>query len=167
MSSGEAAENRPRNQKVPAPRHRRQHRRRKRLLLIVFVVVVFVVVVGLLGLSGYYYSTTPTNTTTESSAAISIVGNTCGSVGSCSARGNTWGNTYGGVPETVSELAVSSDGYALSSASWEENAHNINVYIQKARRRRTRGLLVVVRGRARTAWRWTPPISTRPPATGR
>jgi hypothetical protein len=93
-------------------------------------VVVFVVVVGLLGLSGYYYSTTPTNTTTESSAAISIVGNTCGSVGSCSARGNTWGNTYGGVPETVSELAVSSDGYALSSASWEENAHNINVYTQ-------------------------------------
>jgi hypothetical protein len=75
-------------------------------------------------------TTTTPNTTTGSSAAISIVGNTCGAVGSCSAQGNTWGNTYGGVPETVSELAVSSDGYALSSASWEENSHNINVYSQ-------------------------------------
>ena len=34
------------------------------------------------------------------------------------------------MPETVSELAVSSDGYALSSADWEENSHNINVYAQ-------------------------------------
>ena len=34
------------------------------------------------------------------------------------------------MPETVSELAVSSDGYALSSARWEENAHDINVYTQ-------------------------------------
>ena len=66
----------------------------------------------------------------DSSAATTVVGNTCGAVGSCSAQGNTWGNSYGGVPETVSELAVSSDGYALSSASWEENADNINVYAQ-------------------------------------
>ena len=26
---------------------------------------------------------------------------------------------------------MSSDGYALSSAGWEENAHNINVYDQE------------------------------------
>ena len=51
------------------------------------------------------------------SPAITAVGNTCGAVGSCSANGNPVGNTFGGVPETVAELAVSSDGVALSSAN--------------------------------------------------
>ena len=81
-------------------------------------------------------SAAPTTTTTTSKPTMgrslpnTIVGNTCGVVGSCSAAGTTWGNTFGGVPEAVSELAVSSDGYALSSASWEENAHDVNVYTQ-------------------------------------
>ena len=79
-------------------------------------------------------SVTGTNTATsgtptkEPSPATTTVGNTCGAVGSCSAKGNPVGNTFGGVPETVAELAVSSDGVALSSANWEENSHNINVY---------------------------------------
>ena len=141
---------------MPAHRHRRQHRfhikrlgqrqfyrhhvlresqphqasvadatRRRKQLLLAAGLVILVMVVGLVSVSAY--RTTPANTTFESSATTTVVGNTCGAVGSCSAQGNTWGNTYGGVPETVSELAVSSDGYALSSASWEENSHNINV----------------------------------------
>ncbi len=76
-----------------------------------------------------------TTTTTSSSTAktaesrpVSIVGNTCGAVGSCSANGNVVGNEFGGVPETVAELAVSADGIALSSAAWEENSHAINTY---------------------------------------
>ncbi len=77
---------------------------------------------------------TPTKTatsatpTTEPSPAFTTVGNTCGAVGSCSANGNPVGNEFGGVPETVAELAVSSDGVALSSAAWEENSHAINTY---------------------------------------
>jgi hypothetical protein len=73
-------------------------------------------------------SASPVRTSTSPSPAITSVGNTCGAVGSCSANVNPVGNTFGGVPETVSELAVSSDGVALSSANWEENSHNINVY---------------------------------------
>jgi hypothetical protein len=69
-----------------------------------------------------------TRTVTTPAAAITTVGNTCGAVGSCSANGNPVGNTFGGVPETVADLAVSFDGVAMSSANWEENSHNINVY---------------------------------------
>ena len=80
-------------------------------------------------------STAPTSTTKtttpESSEAVTVIGNSCGAVGSCSAEGgNSWGNAYGGVPDTVSELAVSPDGYAASSASWENNAHAVNIYSQ-------------------------------------
>ena len=56
------------------------------------------------------------------------------------------------MPETVAELAVSSDGVALSSAAWEENSHAINTYApgtrgtQRVRRRGTMGLLMVANG---------------------
>jgi hypothetical protein len=75
-------------------------------------------------------TTTTTSSTTKTAASrpVSIVGNTCGAVGSCSANGNPVANEFGGVPETVAELAVSPDGVALSSASWEENSHAINTY---------------------------------------
>lgn len=76
---------------------------------------------------------TITSTATQASlgaktSSITTVGNTCGAVGSCAANGNPVGNTFGGVPETVADLAVSSDGVALSSAGWEENSHAINTY---------------------------------------
>lgn len=61
-------------------------------------------------------------------AAITTVGNTCGDVGSCSGSTNSVSNEFGGVPETVGDLAVSTDGVALSSAGWEENSHAINIY---------------------------------------
>ena len=75
-------------------------------------------------------TTTNTSSTTKTAAspAFTTVGNTCGAVGSCSAKSNAVGNGFGGVPETVAELAVSSDGVALSSAAWEENSHAINIY---------------------------------------
>jgi hypothetical protein len=77
-------------------------------------------------------STVPTSTTKtttpESSLPVAVIGNTCGAVGSCHASTDAWGNTMGGVPETVADLAVSRDGLLASSAAWEENAHNVNIY---------------------------------------
>ena len=116
-------------------------------------------------------SVTPTKTstsappTTDPSPAITTVGNTCGAVGSCSGKGNPVANEFGGVPETVAEMAVSSDGVALFPRPGKRTPTPSTPMPQepgtpRVRRRGTMGLRVRM-ATVCTAWQWTRHTSTR------